>query len=171
MRTLLFSLLCLFLLVGCKKDESNPQNSNTNTNNDTCFTQCKIVPMPVLFSNSFSPDEIDTVIVKKYTYGDNFTQLEADTTYTLADTIRYSDPGMLGFTELQLRGDYDYEIIIPATGHTFRISNITYPEKYLNHDCSHPRNCYVNANGYTVTGGEYQALQYSHIPMYLQLKK
>jgi hypothetical protein len=169
MKPLLFSLLCLSLMAGCKKDEEPPADKDK-----TCPVKCGAIPIRLAFAHTYTTEEIDTVIIKKYAYGDGFTQLLIDSTYTLADTVHYTENSNIGtgFNLLWLNDDYDYEIIIPATAQTFRIWNVTEPVDYGYFGCDGKSYTCANAvRDCSVSGGNYEVLQYSNYPAYLQLKK
>lgn len=82
---------------------------------------------------SYSPSDIDTIIVRRFIKASNFN--------TFVDTINlnYSNSGFypngdttavyISDTSLAMKANYDYEIYIPATNTVTRVSNIIAPQK------------------------------------------
>ena len=169
MKPVLFSFLSLFMLAGC-----NPAPP-TNPGNQYCPITCTNAPIRLTFENDYTMEDIDTVIVNKYTYGSSYSQLQLTHTYSLADTTSYveTQPVGIGFKSLWLRGDYDYEIIIPATAQTFRVSGIVEPNVTQEFLCSGRGRytCGVPIVEFSLTGGDYRLLRYANLPAYLQLQK
>jgi hypothetical protein len=158
-------------MAGCTKDET-PEAPPYRS----CPFRCSAIPVSVSFSDAFSWNELDTVILKKYSYGSGFTQLEESTIYTLADTISYvGNPFTVRtFKDLTLTADYDYEIVIPATSLTYRVKDMVEPEKYMDYGCqTKSYSCEEPITEFSVSGGEYQlrSLYYDDSPVYIQLKK
>lgn len=171
MKPMLLSLLTLALLGGCKKEEEYPSDKNK-----TCPTKCTVVSMPVTFSASYLPEDIDTVVVKKFYPDGSFSQVEEEKVYTLSDTIYYFESSSNhlgpGFEQLRLDGQHDYEIAIPATAQTFRIWDVVEPEDYGYFGCDgKPYTCGVAVKDFSISGGDHELLQYATVPAYLQLKK
>ncbi len=129
--------------------------------------------MSLMFSGSFTTEDIDTVIVNEYINDGSFSQVQHDTTYTLSDTGRHYDvPGVaLGYATLS--AEYDYEIIIPGTGQTFRVWDIVEPNDTMDF-CSMGKPetiCTTPVREFSLSGGNYTLFHNSHVPAYLILQK
>ncbi len=76
----------------------------------------------------FTPDELDTIYTTGYVRGSGFTQLAID---RKRDTVSLNDDSTYYFRTIEgdLLGDIcDWELYIPATGKTYRISDYSYSE-------------------------------------------
>lgn len=165
MKPLLFSLLSLCLLAGCKKD--GPQQPVTQM----CPTQCTALPFNIAFTSDYTAEDLGTAIMRRYEPDGTFTTLAGEQGYTLADTVHYADIGV-GFRGLSLHVGYDYEITIPATQQVFRISGMTETTEVQDINCATKnRVCVVPPTpGYTIAGGDSAVVQVGHY-VYLRVEK
>lgn len=165
MRTLLFSLMSLCLLASCKKDELK-----------SCPVKCTVTGITLLFQGEYSMEDIDTVVVKTYDYGEAFSQLDTQITYMLSDTMTFGDGYNnigVGFKNLYLTVRRSYEISIPATGQTFKFWDIKDPNVVRYFLCSGADRyrCNSTITEFSVDGGEYQRVSTPYPATYLALKK
>jgi len=80
----------------------------------------------------YSTSELDTVIVKRFAKGSNFSQQLDSFAYTAA-TVVYSQSGdttkiVIWQGDQQFTGDSDWQVTIPADNRTIKITDITIPK-------------------------------------------
>lgn len=151
---LLFSLLAM--LSGCKKNDD--QTGKTYTTDYPCTD----IPMSIgLSTTSYTSEEMDTVIVKKYKGDNSFSQLIDTTLVVIApDTGQYSNMHWAAL-ESSVYGDSDdHEIVIPGAGQTYRIWNIKAVNavKTITHQYGQPTGhfqCYEPVERFEISGGQY----------------
>lgn len=123
---------------------------------------------------AFSQQQLDTIIMRRYVKGSNFTQLKDTSlfntsnyqTIITSDTIQFMPTAGMPFSPdsisiMTLTPDYDYEIYVLSLNKLTQISNITEEKIEGNGSgifsmdpriCYNPILSYIN-NGQTVTNG------------------
>ncbi|HYD22589.1 MAG TPA: hypothetical protein VEB40_14000 [Flavipsychrobacter sp.] len=170
MKALVFFAFTLLSLSACKKEEP----LSVLPVSQSCPVKCMTLSYTLIFANNYSPEELDTVIVRKFS--DSFSTLILESTYTLADTVHYSDYHHdyvgTGFKDVRLVPGHEYEIEIPATQQVFRVWDIIETDVVMNFDCDMKNKyCYQSPKSISVSGGDYSKDQYYYYPVYLRLKK
>lgn len=174
MRTYI-TLAALLCLMACNKDK---QNSSTNPPNTQVIT-CNTTAMEVRFTG-FTADELDTVILKDYnadkTFGSSPSVKQLNG--LAADSLYGTHTVISNVLSANLYKDYYYDIYIPATGKSYRISElyddketetITVNGKSGHYICyTHPSYAVVN-NDTTLFEHVSNSAGYAHA--YLQIKK
>lgn len=145
MKLLLFPLLTICLLAGCKKEEPK------------CTVQCTPIAMSIGFTNDYTVNERDTIIERRFTPDGTFSQLIVQTIHTTADTepMTWHDATSVVYKHWPIAAGYDYEIQIPGAGQTVRITNVVKPQKSEEQDCNNSTDCYVATQDLQLSGGSY----------------
>ncbi len=100
----------------------------------------------------FDPSEIDTIYSTGYARDGNFTQVtrekQRDTVGTNNLFVLDSAISFESKTNQRLQDTYDWELYIPATGKTYRISHYSYNTS----SCNCPQDKYTSLTGCRVNG-------------------
>ena len=174
MRTYI-TLAALLCLTACNKDK---QNTTTNPSATEIVT-CNTTAMQVRFIG-FTADELDTIVLKDYKQDKTFATTPATQQLNglASDTLYSTKTTVSNVLSANLYKDYYYDIYIPATGKSYRISElyddketetITVNGKSGHYICyTHPSYAVVN-NDTTLFEHVSNSAGYTHA--YLQLKK
>jgi hypothetical protein len=92
---------------------------------------------------SFHATDIDTIVVRKFEKGNNFNHL-LDTIQWDDSNVRFYDNGnafLMGswMADMLLKSNFDYEVTIPSTNRTYKITEIDEPQ--IEGDCSGKKGC------------------------------
>lgn len=126
------TLFCLLMAVACKKkDDTNGIYHCTIVTNDK-------VPAKFVMTG-FSTAELDTVLYKTYQPGSNFSTLLSTIVLGLADSKIFPDdsPSRWYFIDTW---PGEYEIVVPATGSTYRLSGFHTQDSIQHFDSDRPCN-------------------------------
>lgn len=138
MNRILFLSLTILLAVGCKKNE----NPYTEPQDEECYEEktCNYVHPMIVFSEDYNTDDVDTIILKRYKYNDNFN--------TFIDSEMHGSKNM--FTSQRSNGiykvhektrisdRYDYIVMVPALDTSFYIHSSLIPQKMQTVECGTP---------------------------------
>lgn len=87
---------------------------------------------------TFDSTEIDTLIIRKFQKGSNFTSLIDSLQWdrTIVLFTKFNDTFQMGTWrgDIQLKSQYDYQVYVPATNRTFKITEMNEPQR--TGDCS-----------------------------------
>lgn len=112
-----FSLSCIAIFIcSCVKKSNNPQC----TENYNC-----IDPALHPYFLGYTQLETDSILCRKYVKSTSFATL-LDMAYFPADSVFYQYRNVL--FSYNLSEGFDYELIIPATSDTYRISNLVFKD-------------------------------------------
>jgi hypothetical protein len=95
----------------------------------TCFQFCSTTPCAKAYLNfdlvSFSDAESSTIILRRFTKGQNFSTLK-DTAFLQVGFNRSNDTLLLAYisTPALMVSDYDFELVFPVAGNTYRITEV-----------------------------------------------
>lgn len=152
-----YPICCSLLLLSCKQKEVS------------CSAVRYKVPSAVAFKGYTAP-ELQTILVRRYVPNTTFQQWQG------TDTIRPSNITLRGDTAYATatyeplvflyRGS-DYELVLPAASHTYRISSIHYSNDTIVYwtrtkDCGTYGTFTLGADGMTVDGRPADGLPYLH---------
>lgn len=160
-----FVLLSLLIIFSCKKEKTESNDPGP------CIFQCGSRPIDVFLHKSFyTPEEMDTVIIREYEGDGSFTSLIKETIDTgYSDTIRSNtsfSPFVTGnhLEDVLIYGDSsDYEIVIPGAGQTYRIWDVAptpaseeRPADWcISGGGGHPPPCSYPVKDFEISGGKY----------------
>lgn len=112
-------VLSLLVLAGCKKPDDTPTERE-------CGVSCTDRPMSIALSTGdYTDEEMDTVILKRYEGGSNFSQL-IDSTLKIVppDTGQYTSEHIATVESNVYGDDSDLEVVIPGAGQVYRVWDI-----------------------------------------------
>ncbi|MBS1587303.1 MAG: hypothetical protein JSS82_17345 [Bacteroidetes bacterium] len=154
----ILSILLLFTIVNAACHKSRTVDCSS-----TCFD-----PDYGTEFHGYQYSEVDTIIFRKYKKDSSFTTLLSEAMYTV-DT----NAGKKTLTAAMLTTAYDYELILPGAGDTYRISRLNTDQRVEAHQCEedHVRHfdcenylrfsdLLVTRNGRAYTGYNFDAYYY-----------
>lgn len=150
MRPLLF-LSAIVFLASCKEDTQKPVPE--------CVYTCDDMPIGVqVDAASYTPEEMDTVIIRKYLADGTFNPIQDESMVLINDTGQYTERNPV--VSLTIYSGIDYEIVIPGAGQTYRIYDVVKPptetHTFTGNGCNSGHfECYAYTRQCAVNGGNY----------------
>ena len=164
MKSIIKILLIIVILTSCKRTIPCSEN--------------EIIPVFI----GFSSGDLDTVILKKFKKGDNFSQL-IDSSIFVRDGVdsnrfyTFSDTTIIDFNTVgpkeNLIPDFDWQMVLPSKKDTISISNIESPQtesSCFKCSCANPIKSIIQ-NGQQIIPVPYQYIRYYDIRGYVSYSK
>lgn len=124
MNRLLILSFAFVLFTGCNgRDEHKYNTAPIEPCTGHIEVNCTLVSPILGFDTSFTKTDVNTIILKRYKYDDNFNTFIDSTTYDSSDifTSGYSGGTRVFHRNAKISDRYDYRVILPTTNNIFEL--------------------------------------------------
>lgn len=138
MNRILFFSFAILLAIGCKKKGNAPAEPQ----DVDCYEEktCNYVHPMIVFSEDYNISDVDTIILKRYKYNDNFNTFIDSEMHGSKDMFTsQKNNGIYKVHEKTRISDrYDYIVTVPALDTSFYIHSSVIPKKTQTVECGTP---------------------------------